>query len=161
MRTEISGTDGRSNLTAPDHNQSVSERLLELKQAATAHLTGNYSETLRLRMTARAPALPPKPRWDGTTLWLGEKALKRIKNRQQHGLPTNVLRILTAFQESGWQPMIDNPLAGMGLKGTRLADTTKETVASLNDKLLVIRFSMADRGRRVCWSILTLPARSP
>ncbi len=60
--------------------------------------------------------------------------------------------MLSAFEEEGWPPTIDDPLppvAGMDAK-RRLHDTINRL--NRNQKHRLIRFGGNGRGRAVCWA---------
>jgi len=81
--------------------------------------------------------------WDRTNgrLTIDGKLAKTIKNL---GPAKNVTLILDAFQELGWPDRIDDPLPN-GADSQRL----KDTLDSLNDNLVCLRFSRDGTGKGI------------
>lgn len=90
----------------------------------------------------------PRPKWDGQRgclLW-GEQLIRTVKP-----MAKNVTKILAAFEEDGWPPRIDDPLPG----DQRAPDQRlRETVATLNEGLKVIRFRTDGTGEGVIWEFV-------
>jgi hypothetical protein len=83
---------------------------------------------------------------------LGERIVKEFK------LPAlNQETVLTAFQEEGWPPCIDDPLppaAGIDPK-RRLHDTIKNL--NRNQKHYLVRFMGNGTGQGVRWELVATP----
>ena len=89
------------------------------------------------------------PVWDGRSLWLGRKLVKRF------GQPaTSQTLILAAFQEQGWASRIDDPLPGGDNVDPR--ERLKEAVRGLNrfQKNRLIRFFRDGTGKGVMWELI-------
>jgi len=90
------------------------------------------------------------PRWDltGGELWLGQQCLWRRTRPAK-----NLQLILTAFEEEGWPPRIDDPLFG---SVSNARDRLHKAVRGLNRSLLVpaIEFHRDGTGQGICWRLL-------
>ena len=105
-----------------------------------------------------APYWPPilvvsneLPVWNNVqrTLWWRSRVVLRFRNAA-----ANQCLLLSAFQEQGWQPRIDDPLPRVAKKNPKIR--LGQTVRSLNDglKLPVMRFHSDGTGRGVTWESL-------
>jgi hypothetical protein len=94
---------------------------------------------------------PAGPHWnrDNGNLTVSGKLAKRIRNIKSNGSDNNVVRILDAFQESNWPNRIDDPLpfAPEGKRKQRRTDT----INSLNDNLVGMRFRADGSTEGFCW----------
>ena len=88
-----------------------------------------------------------RPRWNRSTgvLDFNGQEIRRVRLLRN---PTNIQRILDAFQNVGWSDAIDNPL-------DETSDQQKLHLAlhQLNKGLRKIRFSGTAGARRVTWAI--------
>jgi hypothetical protein len=92
-------------------------------------------------------ANPPLPVWDADRreLRLGKLVVKRFRQPAE-----NQELILAAFEEDGWPPRIDNPLASDG--DTDAVDRLHDAVKKLNRQAKrLIRFRSDGRGTGVLW----------
>jgi hypothetical protein len=112
-------------------------------------------EAERLRHAARdarqAASPGPAPRWDAARreLRLGSQLVKAFR------LPSpNQELILTAFDEEGWPPRIDDPLPPQPhiLVKRRLHDAIKNL--NRNQRTPHIRFLGDGTGQGVCWRLI-------
>jgi hypothetical protein len=95
-----------------------------------------------------ARTFPASPRWDANTrtLFCGDGVVKRFK------LPAaNQELILTAFEEEGWPPRIDDPLPGE--PGVDPRQRLRDTIRALNGKqdCPALRFSGDGTGTGISW----------
>lgn len=91
-----------------------------------------------------------RPRWDAERreLWLGIVLIKRFRR------PAPVVElILAAFEEEGWPPHIDDPLAPR--PDRREKDRLRQAVHALNRRLTdrQLIFETDGHGLGVCWSV--------
>ena len=86
-----------------------------------------------------------RPRWNADTgeLWFDGELIRSIKHPAQ---AKNIVRILAAFEESGWPPRVDDPITSGGE-----SDTRRRAIESLNKGLTRIRFSCAGDGESFGW----------
>jgi hypothetical protein len=109
--------------------------------------------------TAKSKRIPPenrtntdlatvKPRWDANrrSLWLGDRELKRYRRPSP-----NAEKILAAFEEEGWPPRIDDPLARGKLKDT-LQDLN-EAIKNETIRRHFLRFEGDGTGKGILWTI--------
>jgi hypothetical protein len=98
-----------------------------------------------IREEPAPPTDPSCPIWDPGKgeLRLGGGVIRKVRVMAQ---PTNVQRILNAFQAAGWPSRIDDPLSGR-LDQQRL----HQAVISLNKGLAAIRFHVQEGGQAVTW----------
>ena len=101
---------------------------------------------------AAAPTTPPPtptnvPVWDRETgkLTFNGRLCKQILNLAH---AKNVCTLLNVFQEEGWPTRIDDPLPGA------LAKRLGDTIASLNKKLVGLRFFRDGTGKGIRWEIV-------
>jgi len=94
-----------------------------------------------------APVIPRQPVWDPARgeLRLGGQVVRHVRVMAQ---PSNIQRILDAFQGRGWPSRIDDPLPD-GPDQQRL----HQVVLSLNEGLSGIRFHVQEGGRAVTWEL--------
>ena len=57
-----------------------------------------------------------------------------------------MVRILAAFEECGWPPLVDDPITSGGE-----SDTRRRTIETLNKGLTRIRFSCTGDGQSFGW----------
>lgn len=88
------------------------------------------------------------PRWLARTgeLWFEDNVVRRIRNQTK---ASTIVRILEAFELSGWPPTIDDPVTAGGDSAQR-----RRAVESLNDGLTRIRFACAGDGQCFRWDVL-------
>jgi hypothetical protein len=86
-----------------------------------------------------------RPRWNADTgeLWFDGELIRSVKHPAQ---AKNIVRILAAFEESGWPPRVDDPITSGGE-----SDTRRRAIESLNKGLTRIRFSCAGDGESFGW----------
>jgi hypothetical protein len=106
----------------------------------------------------RPPSLKPassesmgaliKPHWDAERrdLRYGDKVVKRYRQRA-----ANQCRLLSAFEELGWPPRIDDPLPPKG--DTDRCERLRDTVRALNNNCLGLHFVLDGTGEGVIWSV--------
>jgi len=94
---------------------------------------------------SQAPAGPPKPAWDVET---GRLTFSETVIRQVRPNATNVILILTAFQEDGWPARIDNPFPPSADEPTKRRDAVK----ILNQGLQAIVFE-CDGREGITWKL--------
>jgi hypothetical protein len=89
-----------------------------------------------------------RPRWDlaRRELWLGDVFIKRISRAA-----TLVERILSAFEEDGWPPRIDDPLPRTYLAVPQ--QRLHNVVYKLNRSQSAIRFERDGTGEGVVWQV--------
>jgi hypothetical protein len=91
-----------------------------------------------------------KPRWDAARreLYLGDRMVKRF-----HVPARNQELVLSAFEDSDWSELIDDPLADEFDIDPKIR--LNDVVYRLNQKQIVslIRFHASGHGRSVCWSL--------
>jgi hypothetical protein len=98
------------------------------------------------RTTEQSRNMPPVPEWNAENGELRFRG-KLVRTLRVGGRPTNIQRIVDAFQEEGWPTSIDNPLPG-GPNQQRL----HATLQSLNEGLKGIRFHGQRGGRAIRWA---------
>jgi len=88
------------------------------------------------------------PRWIVRTgeLWFDGEVVRSIRNQLK---ASTIVRILEAFEESGWPHAIDDPITAGGDSAQR-----RRAVESLNDGLKRIRFACAGDGESFTWEPL-------
>lgn len=86
-----------------------------------------------------------RPRWIARTgeLWFDGEVVRHIRHVAR---ATNVVRILAAFEESGWPQRIDDPITSGGE-----SDQRRRAIESLNKGLTRIRFSCTGDGESFGW----------
>jgi hypothetical protein len=86
-----------------------------------------------------------RPRWIANSgeLWFDGELIRSVKHPAQ---AKNIVRILAAFEESGWPPRVDDPITSGGE-----SDTRRRAIESLNKGLTRIRFSCAGDGESFGW----------
>lgn len=86
-----------------------------------------------------------RPRWIASTgeLWFDGEVVRHIRHVVR---ATNVIRILAAFEECGWPPLVDDPITSGGE-----SDTRRRTIETLNKGLTRIRFSCTGDGESFGW----------
>jgi hypothetical protein len=165
--------------------QGIAEHLVERTQSGSKHRAFRLPRGLRLAcrscFTLAAEALPVarqnvtydgrgqlnachlskdlchaglSPFWDSDRreLRLGDSVVKRFRQPAK-----NQETILAAFQEDGWPPRIDNPLAGHGGAGAQ--DRLHDAVRKLNHQASrVLRFLCDGNGEGVIWQLLKATA---
>ena len=122
-------------------NVSEARALIELSEGL-GWLNAANREWL-LHETGESTIAPSLPAWDATT---GELALDGRVVRTVAVRATNLRPILSAFQEEGWPPRIDDPLPGSE-SGQRL----HRAIAELNNGLADISFHSDGRTSGVIW----------
>lgn len=94
-----------------------------------------------------APAATPLdvPSWDSASreLRFSGQTIRKVRVMRE---PSNVQRLLDAFEAQGWPPRIDNPLPGAD------EDQLHQALQQLKTKLSGITFSSQQGGKAVCWS---------
>ena len=88
------------------------------------------------------------PRWISRTgeLWFDGQVVRSIRNQTK---ASTIVRILEAFEESGWPRAIDDPVTVGGDNVQR-----RRAIESLNDGLTRIRFACAGDGESFTWEPL-------
>jgi hypothetical protein len=86
-----------------------------------------------------------KPSWDRNRCVLKFRGQVVRRTRKPH-IATRIVSILDAFEEEGWPDRIDSPLRG-GVDSQLL----RESVASLNERLKLIRFESDGSGQGITW----------
>jgi len=89
-----------------------------------------------------------RPRWNADTgeLWFDGELIRSVKNPAQ---AKNIVRILAAFEESGWPRRVDDPITIGGE-----SDTRRRTIETLNKGLTRIRFTCTGDGLSFGWEEL-------
>lgn len=87
------------------------------------------------------------PAWNEQTgeLRFQEKVIRRVRGTH---IAANVVAILNEFQNEGWRQRIDNPLKD------RSSQKLRETIASLNTGLEILRFESDGNGAGIRWKVL-------
>ena len=133
--------------------QTSDEQAVLEGSVGVGHLSQANYEWLQREMgigpaksNAEPSSAPPVPAWDKNTgeLRYGGKLIRRIRVMAK---PSNIQRIVDAFQEEDWLRRIDNPLSG-GADQHRL----HLTLQSLNQGLEQIRFHGHEGGRAILWA---------
>ena len=91
------------------------------------------------------PTGSPLPSWNPSTgeLSFGGCVIRRLRVLRS---PSNIQRIVDAFQAAGWPARISNPLpAGQ--------EELHQTLRSLNGRLEAIRFHAQEGGQAVVWEL--------
>ena len=93
------------------------------------------------------------PRWISRTgeLWFDGHVARTIRNQTK---ASTIVRIIEAFEESGWPRTIDDPITAGGDSAQR-----RRAVESLNDGLKRMRFTCAGDGESFAWELLPRPKR--
>ncbi len=93
------------------------------------------------------------PRWINRTgeLWFDGQVVRTIRNQTRASV---IVRILEAFEESGWPRTIDDPITAGGDSAQR-----RHAIESLNDGLKRMRFTCAGDGESFAWEPLPRPKR--
>lgn len=93
------------------------------------------------------------PRWISRTgeLWFDGQVVRTIRNQTK---ASTIVRILKAFEESGWPRTIDDPITAGGDSAQR-----RRAVESLNDGLKRMRFTCAGDGESFTWEPRSRPKR--
>jgi hypothetical protein len=93
------------------------------------------------------------PRWIKGTgeLWFDGQVVRTIRNQKK---AWTIVRILEAFEESGWPRTIDDPVTAGGDSAQR-----RRAVESLNDGLTRMRFTCAGDGQSFGWEPLPRSTR--
>jgi hypothetical protein len=103
---------------------------------------------LRLANTDSSPELP---HWDrqARVLRLGDQVVKRFRQS-----PSNQEAVLSAFEEEGWPPRIDDPLPSR--QGQDSVRRLNLTIWRLNkhQRNHLLRFFSDDTGAGICWEPL-------
>ena len=86
---------------------------------------------------------PDHPCWEAKTgeLRFGNRIVRRVRIMR---VPTNIQKILDAFQDSGWPPQINNPL-------TLGPQQLHQALRSLNYGLKKLRFHASGGGLAIYW----------
>ncbi len=86
------------------------------------------------------------PRWDEKEgeLWYAGQLVRRF-----HPSACNLSRVLSAFQEEGWPPRIDDPLEPM--QGRDRSARLRKVVERLNKAQGVLRFWADGSGESIRW----------
>lgn len=87
------------------------------------------------------------PRWIARTgeLWFDGEIVRQVRNAAR---ATLVVRILEAFEESGWPRTIDDPVTSGGDSSQR-----RRAIESLNKGLARIRFACTGDGMSFGWEV--------
>lgn len=95
----------------------------------------------------------PRPRWDEARrqLCVGDRVVKYFRQPAP-----NQEAILSAFEEEGWPPRIDDPLSPRPDRDPR--QHLRDTIVNLNryQRNRVLRFFGDGRGEGVCWEVVAL-----
>jgi hypothetical protein len=88
--------------------------------------------------------IPDRPHWNHTEgkLYFGKKVIRRVRINKK---PSNIHRILDAFQAANWARRVHNPLADD-------AQQLHETLRTLNRNLKQIRFHSTEGGQSITWT---------
>ena len=159
---EVTQPDDSVRQFEPQANLSLPERTcFILTEAGLSATKDDESESVILSLVAdrvtASPANDCVPRWDPTTrvLCLGDRIVKCYRVPAQ-----NQETVLSAFEEEGWAPVIDDPLPPTfeTCPAMRLRDTVRRLNANQANHLL--RFRGDGTGRRILWESVaevTLP----
>lgn len=92
---------------------------------------------------------PLKPHWDAASkrLFLAGKVAKAFRNAA-----SNQIRVLEHFNLEDWPLSIDDPLPPKG--GVDPKRRLNETIKSLNERLILMRFSGDGTGTRIEWHVV-------
>jgi hypothetical protein len=135
----------RSCFVLTDRGVSCAECLLNGTAQSDPRLTVESTEVKQMDGAARVPA------WDAERheLRVGEKLVKRFK-----WPALNQEKILAVFQEEGWPPRIDDPLAPQPDQDPkrRLHDTIK--CLNRNQKSPLLRFHGDGTGEGIIWELV-------
>ena len=120
--------------------------ILDIAYAQDWIATDVYRESLSALGESADPS--NLPQWNAQTgeLWFDGEIVRHIRNQKK---ATNIVRILAAFQESGWPRSIDDPVTAGGDSAQR-----RRAIESLNDGLIRIRFACAGDGESFTWEPL-------
>lgn len=93
------------------------------------------------------------PSWDSASreLRFGGQTIRQVRVMRK---PSNVQRLLDAFQAQGWPPRIDNPLPGTD------ENQLNQALRQLKRNLSGITFRSQQGGKAVCWSAKQIPVNS-
>jgi hypothetical protein len=98
----------------------------------------------------------PLPCWDESRrqLWLGDRVVKYFRQPAP-----NQEAILSAFEEEGWPPRIDDPLPPLAGRNPR--EHLRDTIVNLNryQRHHKIRFFGDGNGQGVCWEFIAAGGR--
>lgn len=120
--------------------------------AASRFVLTERGATATLSLPAFASDPTPKPRWSRFELQIGDWLVMRLTPRA-----SNQIKILDAFQEEGWPPVIDDPLPGC--PGTDRQKRLRNAIQRLNHGQVVKRllFHANGSGDGIRWELS--PAR--
>jgi hypothetical protein len=119
-----------------------------LLTSASSHTAGQGAPPPR-----RPPPREGKPHWDTDR---GELCYRGVVVKKFRQPAPNARTVLSAFQEQGWPPRIDDPLPqgrGSVVPRQRLADTLR----ILNSNLAGLSFALDGTGEGVIWTPPTKP----
>lgn len=104
----------------------------------------DYRWLLREIGETAEPRTPDRPHWNHTEgrLYFGKEVIRRVRINKK---PTNIHRILDAFQAANWARRVHNPLADD-------AQQLHETLRTLNRNLKQIRFHSTEGGQSITWA---------
>ncbi len=150
---EPMGSASRESAADRTHDQTLSDlaaypsRLASVNPQAAADLHKPLIDFLDNRLppaggSPRVHAAPERPRWDPDRreLWFGEQLVKSFNRNQS----PHAVKLLNAFDESGWPAAIDDPL-----DPGKLAEVLPRFKDWLLNSPLV--FERNGTGEQVCW----------
>jgi hypothetical protein len=153
-RTRI-GSERRSFCRPRAHRFGASScfALTDAGLAAACELLSHDAHTWNRRHVASSfPRVEVVPSWDGERreLRMGDALVKRFRQPAK-----NQEAILSAFEEDGWPPRIDNPLAGDGdIDGQ---DRMHDAVKKLNHQTnYLLHFLCDGNGLGVFWEHISI-----
>jgi len=131
------------------------KRVLE-DESSAVDVVEVIAEKIRSQLLERVadlladPSAALRPRWNKDTgeLRIGDNLVRELVKRAE-----NCVAVLDAFEEEGWPASIDDPLSE-GKNVQRL----NNTVRSLNQNAVGIRFSAGGDGESVMWKIDPSPS---
>ncbi|MCA9054837.1 MAG: hypothetical protein KDA75_13440 [Planctomycetaceae bacterium] len=114
-------------------------------------LTDSDERWLRAAVGQPLPEVPVRPVWDRARgqLRIRDQVVREVRNLASNGQPTNIVRVLDAFEKEGWPPRIADPRPGL-----RDPERIRQTVRSLNSGLSRILFRADGTGEGIAWGWL-------
>lgn len=128
--------------------KGVPLELAIVQVAKATNLMTAATEKWLLRELGHERSVPQpddRPVWKADTgeLYFRGQPVRRVRVNRR---PSNIQKILHAFQQAGWPSRVANPLGDD-------PDKLRQTLYSLNERLKVLRFSSQKGGRTVTWKI--------
>jgi hypothetical protein len=124
-------------------NRLVQDRLAELMEVRRSSQGGRNKRR--------------KPRWDAESgeLRVGDEIIRRVIPRAK-----SVRQVLDAFERQGWPRRVDAPFESSARTAAQARYSglwLHDTIKSLNNGIMLIRFRSDGRGAGVCWDWLPTP----